>query len=100
MPFGHIRASRGLSTVELESARIETEDARLVTAPSSAHDIGHEARAVIRELVCVQASPLIGFEARNRPRDLRRDRAATRAADVRQDQHHAGASCAPGQAYR
>jgi len=32
MTFEPIRASPGLSTVGLESARIETEDARLVTA--------------------------------------------------------------------
>jgi hypothetical protein len=44
----------------------------------------------------VQASPLIGFGARDRPRDLRRDRAATRATDVRQDQHQTGAPSALG----
>jgi hypothetical protein len=44
---------------------------------STAHDIGHEARGMSSgSRNCVQASPLIGFWARNRPRDLRRDRAA------------------------
>jgi hypothetical protein len=47
-----------------------------------------------------QVYPLIGFGAWNRPRDLRRDRAAARAADLRQAQHHTSASGAPDQAHR
>jgi hypothetical protein len=60
---------------------------------STAHDIGHhEAWAVIRELVCVQASPLMGFGARNRARDLRRDpsggQGSQRAAGPAPDRGH------------
>jgi hypothetical protein len=89
-----------MSTVELESARIETEDARMVTASPPPRTSATKHGQVIRELDCVQASPLIGFEARDRPRDLRRDRAAVRAADLRQDQHHTSASGALDQAHR
>jgi hypothetical protein len=99
MTFGQIRAS---SDHVHGGARIGPDKDRIGSqghGQTSAHDIGHEHGQVIRELVCVQASPLIGFEARSRPGDLRRDQAAARAADVRRFEHQPGASDAPDPAH-
>jgi hypothetical protein len=90
MTFGQIRASHDHVPGRVRIGPHKDRRCSHGHGPSTAHDIGHEARAAIREPNCVQASPPMGFEARNRARDLRRDRAVARAADVRQDQQQSG----------
>jgi hypothetical protein len=97
-----------MSQGELESARMETGDARLVTVgpllqPSSSTvtTSPHRApRATRTAAKLAQASPLIGFGARHRPRDLRRDRAAARQPMCGRTNDTSGASFASGLAHR